>query len=99
MIMNEQASKIILQGISPEELNTELLKGISECLEKLVATPEPNPVKYYTRLEVAEMLSVSLPTIHDWCKKDILKPYRLGSRIYFKSDELELSLKSIPPRR
>ena len=38
--------------------------------------------------EVAEMLKISLVTIHKYLKSGKLKYYRLGRRIYFKKGEI-----------
>lgn len=89
------SNQILLQGISLEQFQTVILHGMEERLKELVIIPEPKSVKYLTRAEVAELLSISLPTLHEWCKKKILNPYRMGNRVYFKSDEVEKSLKQI----
>lgn len=39
------------------------------------------------RKEVAELLSVSLPTLNVWSKNGLLKPIKLNTRVrYLKSD-------------
>lgn len=87
-------SKIYLEGITPEALSESLLDGFEQRIQRLVQTPEAKR-EYLTRKEVASRLSITLPTLHDWCKKKILNPYRIGNRVYFKSDELEQALKQI----
>lgn len=87
--------KILFQGMTPEQFKTFLLLGMDERLKELVKVPEKEEVKYLTRQETAKLLSISLPTLHDWCKKKILNPYRMGCRVYFKSDEIDQSLKRI----
>ncbi len=84
---------IILQGISVDQLlfkiDAAIEKKLNEKLEHIKVTP---PVKYLTRREVADQLHISLPTLHNWTKMGWLKSYRIGSRILFRSDELESSL-------
>ena len=53
------------------------------------------PPEYVTRKEAAKILKVSLVTIHDWNKKRILKPYRLGNLIRYKRSELDQALINI----
>lgn len=45
-----------------------------------------------TREETAKLLSISLPTLWNWTKKNILKSYGIGSRVYYKKDEVINSL-------
>ncbi len=88
-------SEILLKGITLDHLNSTLLDGMEERIKELVERPEKKEVKYLTRKEVAELLSISLPTLHDWSKRKILNPYRIGNRVYFKIDEIDQSLKQI----
>lgn len=48
--------------------------------------------KYLTREEVSELLKISLSTIHNWTKKEILHPYQIGGRVYFKASDIECSM-------
>ena len=87
---------ILLQGITLDNLKTVIVQGVDERLKELVKQPEPQKkVQYLTRHEVAKLLSISLPTLHDWSKKKILNPYRMGCRVYYKSDEVDQALKQI----
>lgn len=43
---------------------------------------------FYTRKEVSELLNISYVTLHDWCKKRILKPYKMGNKTFFKKSEI-----------
>lgn len=88
-------TQIILQGITPDQLYDSLISRLDQRLADLVNKPEPEPIKYLTRHEVAKLLSISLVTLHDWSRKKILNPYRLGNRVYYRSDEIDQSLKQI----
>ena len=48
--------------------------------------------KLLSRKEAADFLKVSLVTLHDWSNKDLIKPYKLGNRTYFKLEELLTSI-------
>ena len=89
------SNQILLQGISLDQLNQHLLKGVDDRIKELIKQSDSEPIKYLTRLEVAQKLSISLPTLHDWVKKKILNAYRVGNRVYFKSDELDSCLRPI----
>lgn len=41
-----------------------------------------------TREETAKLLSISLPTLWNWTKKNILTAYGIGGRVYYKKDEV-----------
>ena len=87
-------NQILLQGVSLNQLMQSFSDVLDSRLNEL-KNQEKEDVKYLTRKQVASILSISLPTLHDWVKKKILKSYRVGNRVYFKSNELENSLKRI----
>ena len=61
-------------------------------LEDLITNQKPqNLNEYLTRKEVAQMLKIDLSSVHNWSKRGILKPYKLGNRVYFKLEELQNS--------
>ena len=41
-----------------------------------------------TRDETAKLLSVSLVTLWDWTKKDIIPAYRIGNKVRYKKGEV-----------
>lgn len=84
---------IILQGITAEELITQIETIIDQRIEEnLLKLQKPQPFHYLTRAEVSVMLKISLPTLHDWRKLGFLKGYKIANRVYFRSDELEASI-------
>lgn len=89
--------KIILQGITLEELSTSILNGVDDRIQSLVEKPN-KPRTYLSRKQVKELLGVSYVTLNEWGKKGILIPYRIGCKVYFKSDELDTAFKKIHDR-
>lgn len=84
-----------LHNISPEEFKTEIVSDFKEILtEFLKGFDSKKSTKYLTRKEVASLLDVSLVTIHEWCKKGILKPKRIGTRVRFSLADIEEILES-----
>ena len=73
----------------PQELVTdlELIKSQLHELKKHFEPKTPN--EYLTRQEVAKLLSVDLSTIHNYKKRNILKAYQIGGRVYYKRTEVE----------
>jgi excisionase family DNA binding protein len=86
-------NSILIRNITAEELQEVIRSVIKEELQ--VLQPKKNETHYLTRNEVVDLLKISLPTLHDYTKRGIVKGYRIGSRVLFKLDEIEQSIKSI----
>ena len=66
--------------------------AISETMPK-DTTPE-----YLSRKETAEMLGVSLPTLHSYVNKGYLTAQRVGEKtIRFRKEDVENALKAVEP--
>ena len=95
---------LILNGISVEELKElfqelifetrgyipemdELHIGGLERIKKI-----KDPTVYLTRGEVAKQLQISLPTLHSYTKDGYIKSYRIGGKVRYKADDIELAL-------
>ncbi len=61
------------------------LKQYFDRYEKLIDLPKD---KYLTRKEVAKLLSITLVTVHEWTKKNILISYKIANRVYYKQSEI-----------
>lgn len=66
---------------------TNALNGQSET-----KSTTPKDEKLITRMEVARLLGVTLPTVYDWTKKGIITAYRIGNRVRYKKDEIMQTL-------
>jgi ATP-dependent exoDNAse (exonuclease V) beta subunit len=88
--------KIQFIQVTPEQLQNEITKGIKSHLDEFLENFKPTQAKeYLTRKEVANMFSVDISTIHNWCKSGKLNPLAKGNRIYFLRTEVENSLVQI----
>ena len=47
--------------------------------------------KFLTRKETSKKLNISLPTLHSYTQKGILKGYKVGVRVLYKQSEVEAS--------
>lgn len=94
----ETQSKIIkteIQGIEAKDLLTRF-DTLENRLTQLQETVKPQPkTVLLTRKQVAEMLGISLPTLHAWGKSDILNPFRIGNKIRYKENEVLEALQNI----
>ena len=57
-----------------------------------INTPRPDKEDLISRLEAAELLQISLPTLGTWTKKGYIQSYRMHRRIYYKRNEVIESL-------
>ena len=76
--------------VTPEELKNEIIDGLRLQLDDIKKHLQPKePTKYLTRNNVSEMLSCDLSTVHNYTVRKILQSYQIGSRVYYKRDEVE----------
>lgn len=73
----------------------ELFQFIDDLNSKVAVHKVENPTKLLTRKEVAEILNISLPTLHDWTKNGKITGFRIGSRVLYKSHDIYNSLSQI----
>ena len=83
----------MVHGINPDELTERILKGVKSELEQFKNGFENTEKKdFLSRNETAKMLSISLFCLHDWVKKGILHPLKMGNRTYFEKKKIEEKL-------
>ncbi|MBC7915399.1 MAG: helix-turn-helix domain-containing protein [Pyrinomonadaceae bacterium] len=94
-----------LQTISthyePSEFKTIISDCVSEAVKKEIASfiaPSEPQKQILTRQETAELLNISLPTLHDYTKRDIIKAYRLGHKVRYKREDVFAALNIIKIR-
>ena len=94
-IGNMQQKQLCLLPISIEELEGTIRKVITDSLRENQLSKPSNPeADYLTRIETANLLRVTLPTLSEWTKRGILNSYRMGSRIRYKRSEVNASFDS-----
>ena len=82
--------------ISDEDLVQGISKNIEKLLENLKEKAQPKEQTIWiTRKQVGEILSISLVTVDDWTKRNILTAYRIGNKKRFKYAEVENALTKI----
>lgn len=80
-----------LYGVNPQDLLTPL-ESIKSLLTELKELISPTSDRLLSRKEVAEMLGISISTVHNWTTVGRLKAYGGGRRVYYKSSEVENAL-------
>jgi len=88
--------KVIMTFYTPEQLYNLVSTAMNDVLKTTHQTvPESESDFFLTRKETAEKLKISLPTLHDWSKRGLLKSYSIGGRILYKANEIESSLHAV----
>ena len=86
---------IQLHELNPLEFKMQLAKIIRIEFEDFWESKRnKTKTEWLSRKEIIKLLKVSEPTIIDWDKKGILKPYKIGNRIRYKLSEIENVLES-----
>jgi len=94
----EAIKTIQVQGISAETL-LQKFDNLESQIKLLQQQSQPSTEKLITREETAKLLSVSLVTLHNWVKSNILIAYRMGNKVRFKESEVINALQQINHKR
>lgn len=78
-----------LMTFETEELKAILSEMIKESIKELL--PKESK-KYYTRNEVSKLLSVSLPTLHQYINSGKITALKIGGRTLFDADSINQSI-------
>ena len=84
--------KILFTGIDVDELLDKIGKLIDSKLEKTTSQEKASP-PLLSRNEVCKLLKISLPTLSEWTKLNWLQSYKMGNRVFYKSNEVEEGLR------
>ena len=88
--------QVQLLGLSLDELQNAISINLRKELEEITSNFQPKePSEYLTRQEVAKLLKVDLSTVHNWTKRGKLKSFGLGSRVYYKREDVETALQPL----
>ena len=68
-------------------------KWVREASHPIVEEKSP---KFYSRKEAAQLLGITLPTLHRYTGLGILPARRIGNRVLYNADELERAISKIP---
>ena len=87
---------LILSGVT---LN-DLLSRIEQLLDSKIGVQHHKQTKqqsdYLSRKDVASLLKITLPTLHDWTKLGYLTAYKMGTRVLYKESEIIETLEKAP---
>lgn len=80
--------------VTIEDLQAMIRLAVTEAVEEKLSTPEQKNTdeEYISREEAATMLRVSLLTLHNYAKRGILKPRRIGRRVLYSRRDIDAAL-------
>lgn len=84
-------SAIQLMQIDIESFGQFIQKLVREELEKIIPTHSEEK-EFYTRVETAKLLNVSLTTLFHWNNDGTLKNTKIGKRVYYSKNEVSSKL-------
>lgn len=85
---------ILFSPISLKDFETLIKDCVKSALQNHIPV-SPKETEYITRQETAKILGISLPTLNDWSKWEILPSYRIASRIRYKKAEVEAAVTKV----
>jgi excisionase family DNA binding protein len=89
---------IILHSTPLQEFKTIIGDIVRDELQKIrPAEPQQTNAngEYLTRVEVCNLLRISLSTLHYYSKDGTLQSYRIGGRILYKTGEVQNAIQEI----
>ena len=83
----------ILYGVKLNELLEKFGQLIDTKIGQFKNAPSnKNQSNFLSRKEVSKLLKISLPTLNEWTKLGWLLSYKMGNRVLYKANEVELAL-------
>ncbi|MES2388782.1 MAG: helix-turn-helix domain-containing protein [Bacteroidota bacterium] len=84
-----ETSTIQIQGISAQTLQS-MFDRLEAKIQGIADGKQPKTAEQYlTRMEVADLFKISLPTVHAWANKGLIQPYKVANKTRFKLSEVE----------
>ena len=80
---------IQIENISSDYLKELFNQGITEALKNYKSNESNSDENVLlSRNETAKLLDISLVTLWQWTKKDIIQAYRIGKKVKYKRNEV-----------
>lgn len=92
---NKSFAAIQIQGISAEQILQRFDTLENQIKDLKQPRQQEKDDELLSRYDVSQILGVSLVTVHNWCKSQILNPLRIGNKIRFKKSEVLAALHSV----
>ncbi len=87
--------QVIQINLSVEELTELIQQIVVKALCENIPKNTNTKIELITRKQTAEILKVSLVTLHNWTKQGLIIAHRVGTRVRYKEAEVLSSLKEL----
>jgi excisionase family DNA binding protein len=78
-----------IESVNAIEFKKEILSDFTGALQNFANTLQnQDKDKLLSRQETADLLSVSLVTLWDWTKKDLIPAFKIGNKVRYKKSEV-----------
>ncbi len=85
-----------LENTNANDFKNEIVKDVTNALKGYAETlRNPDNDRLLTRQETADLLSISLVSLWDWTRKDLIPAYRIGNKVRYKKSEILQSLQQM----
>lgn len=84
--------KIQIESVSADEFFHRLTAIVQANVQPSQFKEQQQPYEWLTRKETAQLFKISIRSLHNWNQHGLLKPYSIGNRIYYRSDEVDKAL-------
>ncbi len=85
-----------IESTNTKDFKNEILIGVREELRNFASSLQSsNEDQLLTREETSKMLSISLVTLWNWTRTDIVPAYRIGNKVRYKKSEVLTALKQM----
>lgn len=88
------ANSTLILNVTPQEFSEILRPIIREELEHFQFQEEI--VKYLSRVQAANLLHITLPTLHEYTRMGIIQGSRIGGRVLYTDQAIKDAVKAIP---
>ena len=93
--MREKTVLINYESYELQDLIKNCLKEAIESLHLFKQSPPEKEKQILTRKETALILGISLPTLHSYTMRGLIKSFRLGSSVRYRLQDVQSSLTTI----
>lgn len=90
---NIMEDSILIRNLTEDDLRNLIRTTIREELKLII--PKKEDPRYLTRKEAAAFLKISLPTLPQYTRTGRISGYRIGRRVLYKLEDLELNMEEI----
>lgn len=80
--------QILLTQINLEQLLDKIGAILDDKLSKVNSQKAVSKSDFLSRKQTADLLKITLPTLHEWTKLEWLKSYKIGNRVLYKLHEV-----------